>query len=302
MRRARLFVVVLLFSLAVLGSGASSAPPAPPAPGFRSQSQTPRPMRPQQRLLENGLLLTWYGNPWSERMGILGRMQDGALAAGLKRQAAEYAAVTKKKVVPAYELVAVIAQPLPGADGRYRRRESRHVIDRMLREARAAGFKLVLDVQTGHSTVLSELSYLAPYLQEPDVYLALDPEFSMGAGGVPGARIGTMRADDVNDAIAVLEYLQERFQLPPKVLIVHQFTMQMLPDKEKIWSSDALDVVLVADGFGPPALKRNTYSMVLRQHPLAFSGFKLFYIQDTDLLKPPQVLALTPSPSVVIYQ
>ena len=302
MRRARLFVVVLLFSLAVLGSGASSAPPAPPAPGFRSQSQTPRPMRPQQRLLENGLLLTWYGNPWSERMGILGRMQDGALAAGLRRQAAEYAAVTKKKVVPAYELVAVIAQPLPGADGRYRRRESRHVIDRMLREARAAGFKLVLDVQTGHSTVLSELSYLAPYLQEPDVYLALDPEFSMGAGGVPGARIGTMRADDVNDAIAVLEYLQERFQLPPKVLIVHQFTMQMLPDKEKIWSSDALDVVLVADGFGPPALKRNTYSMVLRQHPLAFSGFKLFYIQDTDLLKPPQVLALTPSPSVVIYQ
>ena len=303
MRRARLFVVVLLlFSLAVLGSGVSSAPPAPPAPGFRSQSQTPRPMRPQQRLLENGLLLTWYGNPWSERMGILGRLQDGALAAGLKRQAAEYAAVTKKKVVPAYELVAVIAQPLPGADGQYRRRESRHVIDRMLREARAAGFKLVLDVQTGHSTVLSELSYLAPYLQEPDVYLALDPEFSMGAGGVPGARIGTMRADDVNDEIAVLEYLQERFQLPPKVLIVHQFTMQMLPDKEKIWSSDALDLVLVADGFGPPALKRNTYSMVLRQHPLAFSGFKLFYIQDTDLLKPPQVLALTPSPSVVIYQ
>ena len=303
MRRARLFVVVLLlFSLAVLGSGVSSAPPAPPAPGFRSQSQTPRPMRPQQRLLENGLLLTWYGNPWSERMGILGRLQDGALAAGLKRQAAEYAAVTKKKVVPAYELVAVIAQPLPGADGQYRRRESRHVIDRMLREARAAGFKLVLDVQTGHSTVLSELSYLAPYLQEPDVYLALDPEFSMGAGGVPGARIGTMRADDVNDAIAVLEYLQERFQLPPKVLIVHQFTMQMLPDKEKIWSSDALDLVLVADGFGPPALKRNTYSMVIRQHPLAFSGFKLFYIQDTDLLKPPQVLALTPSPSVVIYQ
>jgi hypothetical protein len=253
-------------------------------------------------VLDTSVLVTWYGNPWSERMGILGRMQGNALAEGLKRQAAAYAAVTNKQVIPAYELVTVIGQPQPGKDGRYRRRESRQVIDRMLGEARAAGFKLILDVQTGHSTVLDELSYLAPYLQEPDVYLALDPEFSMGNGGVPGRRIGQMHADDVNDAIAVLEYLQERYQLPRKVLIVHQFTTDMLPDKEKIWNTSALDVVLVADGFGSPALKRHTYSTVLRQHALAFSGFKLFYIQDTNLLQPSQVVALTPSPSVIIYQ
>ena len=176
------------------------------------------------------------------------------------------------------------------------------VIDRMLKAARAAGFKLILDVQTGHSSVLAELSYLAPYLQQPDVYVALDPEFSMGNGAIPGQRIGQMHADDVNDAIDVLEYVQERYQLPRKVLMVHQFTMAMLPDKERIWSSPTIDVVLVADGFGPPALKRHTYSMVLRQHALAYSGFKLFYIQDTDLLQPSQVLALTPTPSVIIYQ
>ena len=124
----------------------------------------------------------------------------------------------------------------------------------------------------------------------------------MGTDGVPGRRIGEMRADEVNDAIAVLEYVQERYQLPPKVLIVHQFTTGMLPDKEKIWTSSVVDVVLAADGFGSPALKRSTYGAVLRQHSLAFSGFKLFYIQDTDLLKPAQVLALTPPPAVVIYQ
>jgi hypothetical protein len=303
MRSARLsFAVLALVSLAVVGSGTSGAPAPPAAPRAPGQSDAPSATRQSPRVLDTSLLVTWYGNPWSERMGILGRMKGDTLAAGLKRQAAAYAAVTDKSVVPAYELVAVIGQPLPGRDGQYRRRESREVIDRMLREARAAGFKLILDVQTGHSTVLAELSYLAPYLQEPDVYLALDPEFSMGAGGVPGQRIGQMHADDVNDAIAVLEYLQERYQLPPKVLIVHQFTMAMLPDKEKIWSSPVLDVVLVADGFGSPALKRHTYAAVLRQHPLAFSGFKLFYIQDTDLLQPAQVLALTPSPSVIIYQ
>lgn len=304
MRPARLsLVLVALLALTVLAAGASGTPPPPPAaPRFKAASHPSASTRQKQRVLDTSLLVTWYGNPWSERMGILGRMQGEALAAGLRKQAAAYAAVTKKQVVPAYELVTIVGQPQPGADGRYRRRESRQVIDRMLREARAAGFKLVLDVQTGHSSVLAELSYLAPYLQEPDVYLALDPEFSMGNGGVPGQRIGQMHADDVNDAIAVLEYLQERYQLPPKVLLVHQFTTDMLPDKEKIWSSDMLDVVLVADGFGYPALKRHTYATVLRQHALAFSGFKLFYIQDTDLLQPSQVLALTPSPSVVIYQ
>jgi hypothetical protein len=302
MRRAHVSIAVLLalLPLAVFAASDSVTAPAPPSP--------PKPLqKPEGRLqtesvLDTNLLVTWYGNPWSGRMGILGRLEGRALADGLKRQAEGYAAVTHKKVIPAYELVAVVAQALPGRDGRYRRRESRQVIDRMLQAARAAGFKLILDVQTGRSTVLDELSYLAPYLQEPDVYLALDPEFSMGTDGIPGGRIGTMRAEEVNDAVGVLECLQERYNLPRKVLIVHQFTTGMLPDKEKVWDSAAVDIALVADGFGSPALKRNTYATVLRQHALEFSGFKLFYIQDTDILQPAQVLALTPSPSVIIYQ
>jgi hypothetical protein len=303
MRRVLLSIAVLaLLSITVIAAAASGTAPVPPPAPHTSLAKAPKPTEDQPPYLDNHLLVTWYGNPWSERMGILGRLEDKALADGLKKQAAAYAAVTHKQVIPAYELVTIIGQPQPGRDGRYRRRESYDVIDRMLREARAAGFKLILDVQTGHSSVLSELSYLARYLQEPDVYLALDPEFSMGDGGVPGQLIGTMHADEVNDAINVLEYVQDRYKLPRKVLMVHQFTMAMLPDKDKIVSSSAIDVVLVADGFGPPALKRHTYSMVLRQRALAFSGFKLFYIQDTDLLQPSQVLALTPAPSVVIYQ
>lgn len=235
-------------------------------------------------------------------MGILGRLSGDALADGLRRQAAAYKQVSQKEVLAAYELIAVVAQGQPGSDGLYRRRESREVIDRMLKEARAAGFKLILDIQTGRSTVLSELRHLAPYLDEPDVYVALDPEFSMGSDGIPGRRIGTMPASEVNDAIAVLENVIAQHDLPPKVLIVHQFTTGMLPDKESIWDSKSLDVVLDMDGFGPPELKRHTYKTVLRQRPLEFTGFKLFYIQDTGLLEPAQVLALSPSPSVIIYQ
>lgn len=304
MRRVPLSIaVLLLLPFAVFAAAVSVAVPAPsPIPWAPAKPAGVSPARHPSSVLDTHLLVTWYGNPWTGRMGILGRLEGSALAAGLRRQADAYAAVTRKPVIRAYELVAVVAQAEPGRDGRYRRRESREVIDRMLQAARAAGFKLILDVQTGRSTVLSELTFLAPYLQEPDVYLALDPEFSMGTDGVPGRRIGEMRANEVNDAIAVLEYLQKRYHLPPKVLMVHQFTTGMLPDKEKIWNSSVLDIVLAVDGFGSPALKRNTYGAVLRQHSLAFSGFKLFYIQDTDLLQPAQVLALTPPPAVIIYQ
>src|SRR3954462_261566 len=304
MRRGLLSIAVLgLLSITVLAAAGLGTGPAPPAaPRGADKEGAPTRAEDQSSFLERHLLVTWYGNPWSERMGILGRLDDKALADGLKKQAAAYAAVTSKRVIPAYELVTIIGQPQPGRDGRYRRRESYEVIDRMLRDARAAGFKLILDVQTGHSTVLDELSYLSRYLQEPDVYLALDPEFSMGDGGVLGQRIGMMHAEEINNAISVLEYVQTRYNLPRKVLMVHQLTMAMLPDKEKIPDNPAIDLVLVADGFGPPALKRHTYSMVLKQHALPYTGFKLFYIQDTNLLDPAQVLALTPSPSVVIYQ
>lgn len=280
---------------------AAVAPSVPLPPPPRAPLAVTRTLPPES-VLASHLLVTWYGSPWNGRMGVLGRLQGQALADGLKHQAQAYAHVTHKDVLPAYELIAVVAQGQPGRDGLYRRRESREVIDRMLREARRAGLKLILDVQTGRSTVLDELAYLTPYLEQPDVYLALDPEFSMGDAGVPGRRIGTMQAREVNDAIALLEVLIARDHLPSKVLIVHQFTTGMLPDKDRILTSPVLDVVLDVDGFGSPALKRNTYRTVIRQRALPFAGFKLFYLQDTDMLQPAQVMALEPVPSLIIYQ
>jgi hypothetical protein len=290
------------FGVAALNTAAMQSAPFPVPPPTREARLVPPSLQHRPTVLDRHLLVAWYGNPWTGQMGILGRLSGAALSEGLRQQARAFVPVSDKTVLPAYELIAVVAQPHPGADGMYRRRESRDVIERMLREARKAGFRLILDVQTGRSTVLRELAYLAPYLAEPDVYLALDPEFSMPSGEVPGRRIGTMAASEVNDAIAVLEHLIARHDLPPKVLIVHQFTLGMLPDKERISSSPGIDVVLDMDGFGSRALKRHTYRSVLRQRPLEFTGFKLFYLQDTELLEPADVLALDPPPSVVIYQ
>ena len=255
-----------------------------------------------QSLLDRSLLVTWYGNPHSSQMGVLGECTAEERAQGLRQQAAAYVSLTDKRVMMAYHLVAIVAQPAPGEDGKWRRRESPEVIAGMLDEARANGFLLVLDVQPGRSSLEEELAYLRPFLVEPDVHLALDPEFDMSEGQVPGRELGHMHAADINAALDVLAGIVAAEHLPPKVLIVHQFTLGMLPDKEKIRLRPGIDLVLDMDGFGSQALKRSSYRAVMRQRALPFAGFKLFYRQDSKLFTPGQVLELTPTPSVVIYQ
>jgi hypothetical protein len=255
-----------------------------------------------ESLLDSTLLVTWYGNPHTGAMGVLGRQTGDARAATLRRQAEPYAALTAKCVLPAYHLVAVIAQPAPGRDGKWRRRESGDIIRTLLAEARANGFALILDVQPGRSTVRDEVVSLRPYLAEPDVHLALDPEFAVMEGQTPGRQLGNLRAADVNAALEILDQIRGEYHLPPKVLIVHQFTLAMLPDKEKIRTRRGIDLVLNMDGFGPPSLKRSTYRAVFRQRALPFAGFKLFYKQDRMVMDPAAVMGLSPIPSVVIYQ
>ncbi len=257
--------------------------------------------KPRGSVLQDNLLVTWYGNPHDGRMGVLGQFTGDDLAARLQRQANAYVDFTDKKVTPGYELIAVVAQDNPGSDGKWRRRETKDVIDSMLEQARAHGFKLVLDVQPGQSTVQDELEYLRPWVEQPDVYVALDPEFDMWKGQTPGVEIGHTNSDEVNYALSYLEDIITSQNLPPKVLIVHQFTMNMLPDKENIRRSPYVDLTLVMDGFGAQWLKLDTWKMV-QSTPLEYSGVKLFYDQDLGMFTPEEATRLTPTPSVGIYQ
>lgn len=255
-----------------------------------------------ESLLETHLIVSWYGNPRSRQMGVLGAHEGDVRANGLRRQAAAYERLTGKRVLPGYHLVSAVAQRQAGGDGKWRRRESHDFIAALLADARAHGFLLVLDVQPGRASVEEEVEYLRPFLAEPDVHLALDPEFDMSEGQVPGRELGHMHAADVNAALEILERLRVLHSLPPKVLIVHQFTLGMLPDKEKIRLRRGIDLVLDMDGFGSQALKRSSYRAVMRQRSLPYAGFKLFYRQDSNLFAPAQVMQLSPVPSVVIYQ
>ena len=71
--------------------------------------------------------------------------------------------------------------------------------------------------------------------------------------------IGTFDAKDVNYASSLLQELVTTENLPPKVLVVHRFTRDMLTGYKRIKLDPRVQIVINMDGWGPPALKRESY-------------------------------------------
>ncbi|MBA2628388.1 MAG: hypothetical protein H0U85_10270 [Gemmatimonadales bacterium] len=254
-------------------------------------------------LLPSHMIVAYYGNPLSKRMGILGELPPAEMMAKLERTAREWEkADSTTRVLPALHLIVTVAQASAGGDGKYRLRMSDSLIERVARWAEERKWLLFLDIQTGQSTLRAELPRLMPYLRRPYVHLAVDPEFAMKGGARPGKRIGTMDASEINEAIDSLVSIVQVNQLPPKVLIVHRFTTKMLTNASKIRRDARAQVVVQMDGFGTPQLKRGTWQAVILRDPVWFTGFKLFYKNDKPMLTPSQVLALRPKPVYVQYQ
>jgi len=186
-------------------------------------------------------------------MGILGALPPEQMLARLDGEVAKWnAADPGTPAVPALHLIAVVAHADPGWDGKYRGRVSDEVVERVAGWAEDHDALLFLDIQPGLSTVQDELPRLEKYLRRPTVHLGLDPEFSMKQGHRPGTRIGTMNADDINFAIDFLTELVRRYDLPPKVLVVHRFTRNMITNTDDIRLRPEVQVVINMDGFGPP--------------------------------------------------
>jgi hypothetical protein len=258
-------------------------------------------------ILPTHRIVAFYGNPLSKKMGILGELPpDQMLARFDKEIAAWRKADPSTPVQPALHLIAVVAQGMPGRDGKYRLRMTDSLIEMVAGWAAKKNALLFLDVQVGKSTVQEELPRLIPFLKRPNVMLGIDPEFSMKFGDKPGSKIGTMNSDDVNYATALLSDLVKQNNLPPKVLVVHRFTHNMLTGSKKIRLDPRVQIVINMDGWGQPWLKYDSYRAYVESDPVQFTGFKLFYHNDTKkgdpLLTPPEVLMLNPKPLYIQYQ
>jgi len=133
--------------------------------------------------------------------------------------------------------------------------------------------------------------------------LAIDPEWHVGPGQVPGQAIGSVDAATVNRISAWLARIVHERNLPQKLFVIHQFTADMLKDKRAIAARPELATVLDVDGFGGRENKVSKYVAFDRGYRRRFfHGIKLYYRQDPDLMNPDTVLKLSPVPDYVVYQ
>ncbi len=253
-------------------------------------------------------IVAYYGNLYSKRMGILGELPPKSMWERLLNEVEAWKqADTLTPVIPALHYIAVVAQGSPQKDNTWRLRMPDHQIDSVIAIAKMHDALVFLDVQVGLSTVQQEIPRLEKYLLDPNIHLGIDPEFSMKDGTAPGKKIGTFDAEDVNYCTEYLANLVKEYNLPPKILIVHRFTKNMLTNYKNIKLLREVQIVIDMDGFGRPELKYSTQSRFIRPEPVQFTGFKLFYKNDTaqkphHLLTPEELMKLSPRPVYIQFQ
>jgi len=259
-------------------------------------------------LLPFNRIVAYYGNFYSTQMGVLGEYPSDQMMAMLASTTAEWrAADPSTPVIPAIDYIVVTAQGSPGSDGKYRLRMPDSQVDKAIQLMAQVNGLVFLDFQVGQSNVEAEVPQYASYLKLPNVELSLDPEFDMEPGVKPDVEIGTMSASDIDWAANYLANIVNQNNLPPKILVVHRFTEDMVTNYQNITPLPQVEVVIDMDGWGSQAKKINTYQRIEEDEPVQFTGFKLFYKNDllppsTGMLTPQQVLQLSPQPSYIQYQ
>jgi hypothetical protein len=255
-----------------------------------------------RRILGRFRVVAYYGAPGGGQLGVLGAAPPEQTARNIEAQAQGFKGFGLP-VQPAMELIATVAQGSPGPDGDYSAPIPRSEIRRYLQVAHQHRMLLVLDIQPGRSTFLSQVKTLRPFLLDPSVSIALDSEWKVTSDEVPGhGLIGSSDSADINAVERYLSALVRSHDLPDKLLILHEFTASMLPQRAEIRTAPGVETVFHADGFGTPALKRAVYRRLAFPGRPFGAGFKLFFTQDSRLMTPAAVMRLRPRPDVITYQ
>jgi hypothetical protein len=296
-----LVVAAVVAGVHALGGGGSGGAAArrqrAAAPPQRRSPDLPRGGR---TIFPRFRVVAFYGAPQDPQLGELGIGTPAQAARRLLRQARPNARAGRP-ILPALELIAVVAAGAPGAGGRYSMRQPDAVISRYLAAARRIHALLVLDIQPGRSDFFTEATRLRKWLAQPDVGLALDPEWRVDAPGVPARVLGHVEAREVNATTAWLSQLAASEHLPEKLVIVHHFTDAMVLTRQ-LKRPPGLAYVLNADGFGSDAVKIAKYRRFVRRAPGFRRGFKLFYHEDVRTMAPSLVMRLRPRPDAIVYE
>jgi hypothetical protein len=308
-RRQRQLTLGVLAGVVLVGAlgttfllGGSGGDDTTEASGAR-EGEPPTLPRGGRSIFPERRVVAFYGAPQDRELGALGATTPARAAQRLERQARPYGQ-PGRPVLPAFELITTIVHADPGEDGDHAARQDDRVIARYLRAARREKMLLILDIQPGYAPFLQEVRAYERFLKEPDVSLALDPEWSLEPPALPGQAIGSTDAATVNEVSAYLSRIVRENDLPEKLLVVHRFTNDMIGDEARLKRPPGVALTVNVDGFGTRPAKISKYRDFTRgEHGRGrHNGFKLFYEEDTNLMRPAGVLRLRPSPDLVVYE
>jgi hypothetical protein len=257
-----------------------------------------------QVLFPTHRLLALYGAPGTPVLGALGQQGLTQSIARIRRIAAGYQPLSSVRVMPAFEIIATMAQASPGPARTYSYESAVDSLLPWVRRAVASGVYVVLDLQPGRASLLAQAKRYQQLLKLPDVGLAIDPEWKLQPRQLPLRQIGHVDINEVNGVISWLAGLTAQYHLPQKLLVLHQFRLSMITDEQRLDTGhDDIAIVIHMDGQGTPAEKLNTWNAVVSSAPPGvFFGWKNFYEKDHPTLSPSRTMANTPEPVMISYQ
>ncbi len=249
-------------------------------------------------------LVALYGHPGTPSLGVLGQQDLTASISRARQLAAAYRPLSRVPVVPAFEIIATVAEASPGFDGSYSYETPVAELLPWVRQATADGLYVVLDLQPGRASLLTQAEHYQSLLELPGVGLALDAEWKLQPGQRPLQQIGHVSIGEVNSVVSWLAALTARHDLPQKLLVLHQFQLAMLPGEQHLDTShDDLAIVIHMDGQGTPAMKQDTWNAVTAAAPSGvLFGWKDFLVKDHPMLTPRQTMTKSPAPVMISYQ
>lgn len=287
----------------------ATAPASPSPTPIPTPTPTPTPEtlelpRGGVELFPEYRLVGFSGHPYSAGLGRLGIGVIDERVAEIEALGTELAG--GRKSMPVLELIAVVVQAAPGDDGAYRTRTSDEIIAEYLEAARRHDGMLLLNVQPGRASMAEEVRALEKWLVEPDVGVAIDPEWDITAEQLPGQSYGHTAGEEINEIAAYLDDLVEEKNLPQKALVFHQVAPGVVSNVAAIQEYPGVEVIRSVDGIGSAGMKIETYNLLMEDlPPTVHPGFKLFFEEDVvlgPLMTPAEVLALTPQPEYVLYE
>ena len=246
--------------------------------------------------------VAYYGHPETDGLGVLGEQGPAETMEKMQGFVEEYGA-DDAQVVPTFEMIASVASAGPTDDGDYSYEWPIETFQAWVDFAGENDMYVVLDLQSGRDDFLSQAVQYEELLKLPYVGLALDPEWRLEDDQVHLEQIGSVGGAEVNQVIDWLGDLVRDNGLPQKMLIVHQFRLSMITEREDLKQRPEIQLVIQMDGEGSEgeASKDATYRTISEGTEDAHWawGWKNFF--DEDVPGPPSPASVITKEPPLVY-